>query len=160
MASLSYCIMPCAFSNIINQVLLTCGAFSDEPFVKEGSEELWDFRSVSDWLTSGTNSFCSNDDGQEIGQTFRGIMTDLKQWFWLPSRFSPDRGRHCERRACSAGPACLGWCWTWVQCCWGNHQVPPVTRDELLCEHFKKANRWKYRTMQGTSFLLKSQHVI
>lgn len=61
MATVNCCIMPCTLSNIKSPFLLTFDAFSDKPLVKEGSEELGDFRSVSDWLASGTNSFCNND---------------------------------------------------------------------------------------------------
>lgn len=47
----------------MNTFALTCEAFSDEPFVNEGSVQLGDFRSVSVWFMSGTNSFCNSNDG-------------------------------------------------------------------------------------------------
>lgn len=70
--------------------------------------------------------------GGEWWATVRGIMRELAAVVTvvLPTRFSPDRGRRCGRRACSAGPVCLGWCWTWVRCCWGSLSTPPVSQDE------------------------------
>lgn len=50
--------------SIMNTFILTCDALSDKPFVQEGLDELSDLWSVSAWLTSGTNSFCKNDDRQ------------------------------------------------------------------------------------------------
>lgn len=51
----------CAVSSIqpnTSFFLLTQDALSDKPFVKAASEELGALESISDWLTSGTNSFC------------------------------------------------------------------------------------------------------
>lgn len=72
MATVNYCIIPCTLSNIVNPFILTCDALSDKPFVTEGSEELGDFRSASDWLTSGTNSFCNYEHGQPIRDRSEG----------------------------------------------------------------------------------------
>lgn len=91
-------------SNFKNLFILTCDASSDKQFVKAGSEELGGFASVSDWLTSGTNSFCNSDEQP----TVRGIMMSTKQHNAALTALSPDQGRCCERTACSAGPVCLG----------------------------------------------------
>lgn len=105
MAIVNDYIMPCTPSNIMYPFLLTCDAHSDMPFEKEGPEEPGDFRLSSNWLTSGTNSFCNNDGGQPL---VRGIMRELMWWFTLLPRLSPDQDRRCEQRAYSVGPACLG----------------------------------------------------
>lgn len=52
----------CAFSALLDKLT----RLSEMPLVNEGSEEVGDFRSVSDWLTSGTNSFYNNDEKQTI----------------------------------------------------------------------------------------------
>lgn len=64
--------VPCTLCNI-NQFLLTCDPFSDNPFVKVASEEFGGLESVSDWLTSGTNSFYNMMDSQ-ISANQRNIV--------------------------------------------------------------------------------------
>lgn len=65
--------------NPANGSLLTCVAFSDGPFVTQGSEELGGFRSASARLTSGTNSFCNDDDGGgDDGQKVAGIKREAE----------------------------------------------------------------------------------
>lgn len=48
----------CPLFNLTHVFLLTCDALLDKPFVKVTSDEPGGLESISDWLTSGTNSFC------------------------------------------------------------------------------------------------------
>lgn len=90
---------------LVDLVLLTWDTLSERPLVSEGSEEVGDLGSDSDRLISGTKSFWNMEESQRWADS----RQEEPRGGRVP-RPSPVQGRRWGKRACSAAPACSGWC--------------------------------------------------